>query len=343
MKYLPLFIFTFISSAVCGQLPTIQAVGGEGRSVNWPEIAKNTDTLSAGFFYDDCAQDIAGINASSTLASQGNNTYTVTNLKDYNPMTAWVSGKKGIGEWFEVKSMRINKIYNGYQSTPQNWLDNSRVKTFKVYRNNKPLCYLQLTDEMGGQRFDLPGSDSLSENDTSDIFKFEITDIYKGQKWGDVCISEIQNIGCCFSGSTFINSANDSVSIVNIKNESEILAVDLAGNKTSVTKVEQVTTEKHLSLYRLSTPTKTIELTADHPLNFKNYGFTSISKLLKNSDTTGIINTMEVMTWNDKLKKTEYEKVIHLTRIEGVFDTYTILKIDNGDTYIANGFITKTY
>jgi hypothetical protein len=343
MKHPFLLLFLLTTNVAFAQLPTIQAVGGQGRSIDWPDEKKNQDTTGPGFFYDDCDVGLIPTKASSTLASEGNHNYSIKNLNDEDPMTAWVAGGKGIGEWFEVKTGRVNNIYNGYQSTPQNWLDNSRVKTFKVYKNGKPLCFLALTDEMGRQRFDLPDSDNTIALDTSNVFRFEIVDIYKGQKWGDVCISEVMNTGCCFLGSTLIEAATEPVSAVNIKNESEILAVDIASNTTNLTKVKLVATEKHLTLYRLSTPTKNIELTADHPLNFKNYGFTSIGRLLKNGDTTGIINTIEVMTWNDTLKKTEYEKVIHLSKVEGVFDTYSILKIEKGDTYIANGFITKTY
>jgi len=340
LKYL--FLLIPFTSSVFGQLPTIKAVGGQGQNIDWAQEKKDTDPNGPGFFYDDCDMGLTPTKASSTLAQQGSHDYSIKNLNDEDPMTAWVAGGKGIGEWFEIRSIRVNHIYNGYQSSPQNWLNNSRVKTFKVYKNNKPICLLALTDEMGDQRFELPEDDEHAAMDTN-IYKFEIVDIYKGAKWDDVCISEVQNTGCCFSDHTFINGNEDLISIPNLKNESDILTVDLETGKTSISKVKLVTTQKHLSLYKLSTATKTIELTIDHPLNFKNYGFTSIHKILQNLDTNSIINNLEVMTWNDKLKKVEYEKVTHLNKTEGVFDTYTILKIDIGNTYIANGFITKTY
>jgi hypothetical protein len=326
---------------MAGQLPTVQAVGGEGRHVDWPEAARTQDTLGADYFYHDCSIQLLAVNASSTHAPEGKFAYTVANLNDFNPMTAWVAGRKGIGEWFEIKSGNINVLYNGYQCTPQLWLDNSRVKTFKVYKNGKPLCSLQLTDEMGAQRFELPQGDRNLDKDTANIFRFEIVDIYRGKKWADVCISELENIGCCFSGATFISSGNDPLSIVQIKKESEITGINLTSKETCLTRVKQIASEKHLALYRLSTSTKTIELTMDHPLNFKNYGFSSVRKLLSNPAVS--MDSLEVMTWNDKLQTVQYEKVTGVTKLEGVFDTYTILKIDKGDAYIANGFITKTY
>ena len=63
--------------------------------------------------------------ASSTLKGQGSKNYSIKNLIDDNPMTAWVEGVTGygIGEWFEIKG-KANIIYNGYQSSPTNWKNN---------------------------------------------------------------------------------------------------------------------------------------------------------------------------------------------------------------------------
>ena len=340
-----LILLIFITSTLVCQIPTINAIGGGGKNINWETIKKEKlkDINGPDFFYFDCGESVSAIRASSTLAPSGNTKYNVTNLTDDDPMTAWVEGVKGygIGEWFEVKAQQINGMYNGYQSSPQNWLNNSRVKKFKVYKNNKPLCFLILTDEMDRQYFELPDNNFL--NDTTFIFKFEIVEVYKGLKWDDVCISHITDMRCCFSENTFINGNDKAISITDIKKENEILVIDIEKNLTSNTKVQVTTTQKHLSLFKLTTATKKIEVTFDHPLYFKSYGFSSISRLLKHIDLNSIIDTIEIMTWNDSLKKTEYEKITNLEKITGVFNTYTILKLEKGNTYIANGFITKTY
>jgi len=336
---LSLLFAAWLHSIALAQLPTVKAIGGQGQNIDWAEQKKETDSTGPGFFYNDCDIGLVPSGASATLAQEVNHSYSVKNLNDEDPMTAWVAGGKGIGEWFEVKSTRVNSIYNGYQSSPQNWLNNSRVKTFKVYKNSRPLCYLQLTNEMGEQRFELPGSDNID----SAVFRFEIVDVYQGAKWNDICISEIENIGCCFSGTTFVNGADGPISITNLKNDNQLLNVDVETSKTSIARVKLITSQKHLSLYKLSTATKTIEITVDHPLNFKNYGFSSLNKILQNQDTASIINKLEVMTWNDKLQKVEFEKITHLNKIEGDFNTYSILKLDQGNTYIANGFVTRVY
>ena len=67
-------------------------------------------------------------------------------------------------------------------------------KKFKVFQDNKPLCYLMLNDVMGGQYFDLP------ESELEPIYKFEIVDVYKGERWNDVAITHIDFLGLLFIG-----------------------------------------------------------------------------------------------------------------------------------------------
>ena len=147
-------------------------------------------------------------NASSTLSSNGNYNYDVNNMTDGDPRTAWVEGKSGygIGESFECifEADHGNiTILNGLQKSVNLWKYNSRVKTFKVYYDNVPICYLQLEDNMIWQHFDFDEV-FLDPNDTESkygeyrecctgVFRFEIVDIYPGEKWKDVCISEFEH------------------------------------------------------------------------------------------------------------------------------------------------------
>jgi hypothetical protein len=127
---------------------------------------------------------------------QGKNSYTIKNLTNFSPLTAWVEGVAdyGIGCFVEVARNNVNTIFNGYKSSSQNWLNNSRVNTFKIYIDNHPHYLLQITDEMGEQRFELPIENDW---DASYIFQFEILDVYTGSKWDDLCIPGIENRGCC--------------------------------------------------------------------------------------------------------------------------------------------------
>jgi len=56
-----------------------------------------------------------------------------------------------------------------------------------------------------------------------------------------------------------------------------------------------------------------------------------------------LINDIEILTWNSKTKKLEFEKLSNIQLVHGHFETYAILELKKGNTYIANGFVTKTY
>lgn len=144
-------------------------------------------------------------NASSTLSPHGDYNYNVSNIDDYDPRTAWVEGRSdyGIGEYFEINAFDPHPgtlffILNGLQKSVNLWKYNSRVKTFKIYYNETPLCYLRLEDNMQWQSFNLSDmpDDLDSYHDGDDrrniTFRFEIVDVYPGMKWKDVCITEIR-------------------------------------------------------------------------------------------------------------------------------------------------------
>lgn len=329
------------------QLPVIRAVGGAGKNVNWPQEKKDADPDGPGYFSNDCSQGVKPTKASSTLAGQGNKNYGVKNLSDYNPMSAWVEGKAdyGIGESFEIRAAGVNSIYNGYQSSPKNWIENSRVKRFKVYRNNSPICFLDLTDEMGGQRFELPGHNNYNA-EKEYTFKFEIVDVYKGTKWPDVAISEIDVVLCCFVESTVINTESESKNISNIKLGDKIFSVDINSGKINSTQVEKVTKQTHLSVLKIATEKRQIELTFDHPLYIKDFGFSSISRYMQAKKITeydDLINKIEILVVDENNQNTVFEKLKKIELTEGTFETYSILQLSEGKTFVANGFVTKVY
>lgn len=337
-------------------LKTIYAIGGAGTNINWPAIKIEEDNIigGPGFFDNDCSQGIITIKASSSLGAQGSNSYGINNISDGNPMTAWVEGKTdyGIGESFEVKSVDINTIYNGYQSTPANWKNNSRVKKFKVYKDELPICYLILTDEMGAQHFDLPISKHYDWDNESDkwvnesVFKFEIIEVYKGLKWPDVAISEVDLVLCCFAENTVITSNHTLLSVSDLENSQTISTVDLENNKIEETEVVKMTSQIHVSLLKISTTTKSIEITQDHPMYVKDHGFISLTKLksiLNAKNYSDLIGSIELLTWNSETSSSEYEILTAIELINGKFQTYSIMELAKGSNFIANGFITKPY
>ena len=337
------------------QLQIVYASGGEGRNKNFKQEYQEyisefgSDGDGPGFISGDCSQGINPKRASSVLSPQGKKGYNINNLNDDNPMTAWVEGDSlsGIGEWFEIKGL-VNKIYNGYQSSATNWKNNSRVKKFLVYENGTPICYLKLTDEMGAQHFDLPTKyeyDGEYES-SAPILRFEIVEVYEGLKWADVCISELDYVSCCFASDTYINDPNENIKINTVKEKDEIKCIDIDKNTTYKSKVENIVSVDHVNLIKISTPTKSLTLTKDHPLNFKGHGFISLKRLSKRLNTEIDDLSKEnifILTWDRKSKSLKYEKLNSIQSLEGKQKTYSIRKISNGTDYIVNGFVTRTY
>ncbi len=337
----------FLNNCVYSQtLPSINAIAGEGRSVNWSAIkAEEEANEGPGFFYNSCSQGVEVVGASSVLASQGSKSYSAKKLNDNNPMSAWVEGKTdyGIGEFFEIKSHDVNIIYNGYQSSPTNWLNNSRVKKFKVYRNNKPICYLNLKDEMGGQSFDLPNPPN-SDISSEYVYKFEILEVYKGSKWADVAISEIDYVLCCVASETLILLPNSQEKVNLISKETVIQTYDVNNNAFDSTTVELVVNQEHVNLIKIVTETKSLSLTKDHPIFIKNFGFVSLKTLfndLKCKTYEDLIGKIEILVIENNT--TRFERLNDIQIINDKVTTYSIRKLSKGYTYVTNGFLSKTY
>jgi len=136
--------------------------------------------------------------ASSNLQTQGANKYYAESANDLSYKTAWVEGKKdaGIGEYieyhFEPKSPRITSIIiaNGYMKSDIAWRNNNRVKSLKFYLNGEFYGVLNLTDTKSDQRFEL-GTFGHNEDGSDLVLRFEINEIYPGDKYNDTAISEI--------------------------------------------------------------------------------------------------------------------------------------------------------
>ena len=151
--------------------------------------------------------------------------YGSTNLSDSDPTTCWTEGSKsnGTGEyiWMNIpKSTSTLRIRNGYQKNETIYFANNRPKKFefKLYACFQPSGYVTeshngfsisetiastsavLDDKLGYQDiklgFDWPeilsqlSNDKIFDKDQF-ILKIKILDIYKGNKWDDLCISDI--------------------------------------------------------------------------------------------------------------------------------------------------------
>lgn len=138
------------------------------------------------------------VRASSCLDSANGISYKAGNAHDLSLKNAWVEGKDdyGIGEYleytFDNKSPRLTKIviYNGYVKSDKAWKSNSRVKTLKLFVNEVHYANLQLKDSKAIQTFDV-GTLGRRADGKDLMLKFEISEVYKGDKYKDVVITEI--------------------------------------------------------------------------------------------------------------------------------------------------------
>lgn len=138
------------------------------------------------------------VTADESLKNQGNISYKPDNIHDFNLFTAWVPdtingviGKK-VNFHFMALSPRVNKIYiyNGYIKNYDLFKANARVKTFRLYINNVPYAILELSDTTAQQSFKIePVRSTIKNKDL--VLTFEILEIYKGDKYTEVAVSEI--------------------------------------------------------------------------------------------------------------------------------------------------------
>lgn len=129
--------------------------------------------------------------------------YLPRNAYDLNYETAWVEGVKGdgIGESltysFPPNHPRITeiKIVNGYVKSEKAWRENSRVKQLKLYIDGVPTALLNLEDTRNEQSFTVEPIGNSDRENLKDkpwwTLKFEITEVYKGEKYEDTAITEI--------------------------------------------------------------------------------------------------------------------------------------------------------
>ena len=133
---------------------------------------------------------------SSSQYTQDTLSEEVKNLFDEDPMSAWISAdmQDNKFEYIEAYSFgdEITAFLNGDNSSIDNWKAYARVKRLRMYKlengEETYICDIYLKDLMGEQRVQgIP----LSYDDRSSFIKLEILEVYPGDKFNQVAISEI--------------------------------------------------------------------------------------------------------------------------------------------------------
>lgn len=306
------------------------------------------------------------IATSSHLASQGKNSYTKDNLWDDDTRTAWVEGVKGygIGEYidfiFPYHAARATTCYiaNGYNKNETTWRNNSRVKTFNLYENDKLIATVNLKDTRDLQSFELPhkipnrpdntpypSSDQEANSKPEIHLKFVITEVYKGDKYDDTAISELIFDGVdvhCLAKGTQITMEDDMLkNIEDVKVGDVVLSYDLASKSYTKKKVKHVHKATHKQLLRLTFAKGTeIVVTDDHPF-LTSTGWKSFNP----KKTEGYKRYAKVAQYkvDDEfyfygISSTNNTKLVSIAEIQSPQTTYT-LELDGDGAFIANDML----
>jgi len=145
------------------------------------------------------------IKATTTAAPAGAGTFDAKNMTDGNMKTCWMSSGDGKNEDVEliidleevegVNAAVVSDIYffSGWRKDYQTWKDYSRIKKIIMTVNDLPYGEIKFEDTYKLQSIDLEKF-KVDRTRRSRI-RFRIVDTYKGGKYNQLAISDIQLIG----------------------------------------------------------------------------------------------------------------------------------------------------
>jgi len=150
---------------------------------------------------DNVCPNTINITATSHLKSYKGINYKAENLTKLNK-NAWSEGVKGngLGQTLEVRikekianyePWRLSSqwlLINGYIKDQQTWENNTRVKQFEIYKNDRLLGVLNVKDTPFVQTFNIAEL-AYGTLKIGDCITFKITAIYEGEKYDDTCLS----------------------------------------------------------------------------------------------------------------------------------------------------------
>lgn len=289
------------------------------------------------------------ITASSRLANQGTNNYNEKNLHDLMANTPWVEGVKGygIGEWveytFKANNPRITniKIVNGYCKSEATWKNNSRVKQLKLYINNKPTAILNLQDTRCVQSFEIAPVTFSNEW----TMKFEIVDVYKGDKWDDTAISEIYfdglDVHCFAAGTKILLDNHTTKNIEDICEGDRVMSFDPQTNTQTSAIVQEIAAVSHCNLVTYNFENgESITATDDHPLLTTN-GWASMNPT-KSTYYDGFDNVAQIKIGDRIITESGISTLLSTSVSHNPQNTYTIVRLSNGNCFYANGIAVGT-
>ena len=195
------FLIILTSLTAFQTLPTFTAVQASDSEFMGEIDEGPTEVLPGCSWY--CGGFVSGYNSSSSLSQSNGISYSPEKAHDFDVTTAWVEGKVnyGVGEYIEYSfdmaeykgphHLGITTIIlaNGYKKSKKLWEENARVKTLKMYVDDRPFALLELIDCFEFQTIAL--EKVMLPQQTVMKFRFEIVEVYPGTKYKDTAISEL--------------------------------------------------------------------------------------------------------------------------------------------------------
>lgn len=308
-----------------------------------------------------CGASVAQVSASSYLSAQGNTTYTPKNAHDFDYKSAWVEGVSGygVGEYitysFPQENPRITtiSIVNGYVKSEKAWKANSRVKKLKMYLDDVPYAILVLEDKKAAHHFtvapigngDRDNYDELSKLPDWTL-KFEILEVYPGEKYEDTVISEIYFDGIdvhCFATGTLITMADvTKKAIEELSIGDEVLSYNASTHIYEASVIKELANSVHDRLITvIFDDQSSITCTTDHPFLTPKGSWVSFNpvKTIRdyNYDTVELLEVGTIL-----LGENQSKKITSITKGVKEQTTYTIVELENGTSFIANGVVVGT-
>lgn len=312
-----------------------------------------------------CGGGPDSISASSFLKSTSATIdYLPRNAHDLSFKTAWVEGVNGygIGEFliyhFSQTAPRITKIIiaNGYVKSEKAYRENSRVKKIKMYVNDKPFAILNLEDCLREQIFEFEPigrtpTPNANWNELNKLpkwtIKFEILEIYEGDKYDDTAISEIYfdgiDVHCFVKGTKVLMADNSLKNIELIREGDEVKSYDFESEKLISSKVTKLISATHSNLIKIKFVNNEIITTSDHPFWTDRNVWASIDAEKANKSYTQKTK-IENLKIGDKIfvpAKNIFIEIIEMETIKEQQITYTI-ELSENDNFIANEMLVKT-
>lgn len=133
--------------------------------------------------------------SSSSVLKDGNGiSYDSILVTDKSDDTAWVEGQSGdgIGEWIfmefaEEVMVKEIRISNGYSKSSKTYYNNNRVKKLKLEFSEGTQTVINFDDGISSMQ-----STVLEKGVKTSSIKMSILEVYKGDKYTDTCINEVE-------------------------------------------------------------------------------------------------------------------------------------------------------